>query len=179
MLANLQYVLGDSLFTAAMQHYFNQWKFCHPYFDDFRNSIIQFTHTDLNWFFDQWLETTKTLDYSVSDLRLKSKSDRGYTYALTLKRKGEMQSPLDITVTMKNGLQRQLYVPNTYFRKYQDTSQVSILPIWRGWGLLNEKYTADITLPDAISDVEIDTSHRLADIYQLDNGTRVHRRWAF
>ena len=44
MLYNLRYVLGDDLFKAAMQNYFNQWKFAHPYPEDFRNSIIQFTH---------------------------------------------------------------------------------------------------------------------------------------
>ena len=69
MLYNLQYVLGDSLFLSAMQHYFNQWKTCHPYFEDFRNSIIQYTHTDLNWFFDEWLETTKVIDYSFAGIK--------------------------------------------------------------------------------------------------------------
>jgi aminopeptidase N len=58
MLYNLQYVLGEELFLKAMQHYFNQWKMAHPYFEDFRASIIQYTKTDLNWFFDQGLETT-------------------------------------------------------------------------------------------------------------------------
>ena len=55
MLYNLQYTLGDSLFQAAFKHYFDQWKFAHPYFEDFRNSIIQYANVDLNWFFDQWL----------------------------------------------------------------------------------------------------------------------------
>jgi len=49
MLYNLQYVLGDSLFDAALHHYFEQWKFAHPYFEDFRASVIQFTHVDLSW----------------------------------------------------------------------------------------------------------------------------------
>jgi hypothetical protein len=44
---NLQYVMGDSLFQHAMKHYFDQWKLCHPYFEDFRNSFIQNTHVDL------------------------------------------------------------------------------------------------------------------------------------
>ncbi|MES2620472.1 MAG: M1 family metallopeptidase, partial [Bacteroidota bacterium] len=65
MLYNLQYVLGDSLFSAAMKNYVAQWKFVHPYPEDFRNSIIQFTHVDLNWFFDEWMETTKNIDYKI------------------------------------------------------------------------------------------------------------------
>ena len=73
MLYNLQYVLGDELFLKAMQHYFDQWKICHPYFEDFRSSIINYTHVDLNWFFDQWLETTKTTDYSIDEVDSKGK----------------------------------------------------------------------------------------------------------
>ncbi|MFN0275949.1 MAG: M1 family metallopeptidase, partial [Chitinophagales bacterium] len=60
MLYNLQYVLGDDLFLAAMKHYFEKWKLCHPYFEDFRDAITEYTHVDLTWFFDQWMETTKT-----------------------------------------------------------------------------------------------------------------------
>jgi aminopeptidase N len=52
MLYNLQYVLGDSLFQRALQHYFMQWRFAHPYFEDFRASIIQFTLVYINCFFD-------------------------------------------------------------------------------------------------------------------------------
>ena len=48
-----------------MKHYFNTWKMAHPYTEDFRNTIIQYTKVDLNWFFDQWLESTKRIDYSV------------------------------------------------------------------------------------------------------------------
>ena len=44
MLWNLQYVMGDSLFQNSMRHYFSQWKMCHPYFEDFRNSIINYSH---------------------------------------------------------------------------------------------------------------------------------------
>lgn len=50
MLYNLQYVLGDDLFQNAMKHYFEQWKMAHPYPEDFRNSIIEYTNVDLNWF---------------------------------------------------------------------------------------------------------------------------------
>ncbi len=69
MLYNLQYVLGDSLFTQAMLHFYDRWKFAHPYPEDFRNAFIQFTKVDLNWFFDQWLETMKNVDYRIGRVR--------------------------------------------------------------------------------------------------------------
>jgi aminopeptidase N len=94
MLYNLQYVLGDELFSNAMKHYFNQWKMAHPYPEDFRNSIIQYTNVDLNWFFDQWIETSKTIDYGIK--KVKHQGDG--KYKITIERKGEMQMPVDFSV---------------------------------------------------------------------------------
>jgi len=88
MLYNLQYVLGDSLFKEAMQHYVAQWKLCHPYMEDFSNSIINFTHVDLNWFFDEWFETSKTIDYKVESFK---NGDLPGEYLIKFKRKGRMQ----------------------------------------------------------------------------------------
>lgn len=163
MLYNLQYVLGDSLFQNAMKHYVNQWKFAHPYFDDFRNSIIQYTKTDLNWFFDQWLETTKGLDYSIAGIKKINGTD---SFALKFKRKGAMQMPLDFTVITKKGNKQNYYIPNTWFEK--DTKAM-ILPRWIGWGKLNETYTARVAVPEGIKEVIIDTTQRLADKMMVDN----------
>src|SRR5690606_14844310 len=58
MLYHLQYVLGDSLFLETMRAFVNQWKFAHPYLEDFRESVTRFTGQNLNWFFDQWLVST-------------------------------------------------------------------------------------------------------------------------
>jgi len=163
MLYNLQYVLGDSLFLAAMQHYFHQWKMAHPYFEDFKNSVIHFTKVDLNWFFDQWFETTKKIDYSVANIQqLKGKDSA----AITFDRIGQMQMPIDFTVTDKKGQQQSYHIPNTWFEKITD---VPILPKWYGWGKINESYTAVIPATNGIKEVIIDTSNRLADVYPLNN----------
>jgi hypothetical protein len=163
MLYNLQYILGDSLFLAAFQNYFKQWRFAHPYFEDFRNSIIQFTNIDLNWFFDEWLETTKTIDYSICNIKKISGAD---SFAITLSRKGEMQMPIDLTVTAKNGNKYNYYIPNTWYEK---KTQAMTLPKWYGWSKLHDAYTANVQIPSGISKVQIDTTYRLADVYELNN----------
>ncbi|KAA5534567.1 M1 family metallopeptidase [Taibaiella lutea] len=163
MLYNLQYTLGDSLFAKAMQHYVSQWKFAHPYFDDFRNSIIQFTHADLNWFFDEWLETTKDLNYGIQSIHTIKGTDSS---AIVFKRKGAMHMPIDFTVTTRKGNKYSYYIPNTWFDKETDAVR---LPRWIGWGKLDETYTAHIQAPEGIALVEIDTTHRFADRYMLDN----------
>ncbi len=167
MLYALQYTLGDSLFHVAFSHYFNQWKIAHPYFEDFRTSIIQFTKTDLNWFFDQWLETTKSVDYSIDYAQKVRHTD---SFDIHLRRKGEMHMPVDFTITEKNGNKQNFYVPNTWFKK---ETEATILPKWFGWGNLHDTYVARVSAPSGLKLIEIDTSERLGDIYPLDNTKNV------
>ncbi len=163
MLKNLEYVLGRALFDKAMQFYFYQWKFCHPYPEDFRNSIIQFTGVDLNWFFDQWLETTKTIDYKIGKIKNKGKG----IYQISFKRKGSMQMPLDFAVIDANDSARHYYIPNTWFEK---PTGATTLPRWIGWGpKIKTSYTATLNIGSKIKNVIIDPSKRLADIDMTNN----------
>ncbi len=166
MLYNLQYVLGDSLFNKAMQYYFDKWKFCHPYLPDFRNAFIEYTQVDLNWFFDQWLETSKHIDYAVKSVKKLSKED---DYIITFERKGEMQMPVDFQVSAKDGKKYQFHIPNTWFVKQ---SQAKVLPKWFGWNKLQPTYKAEINIPSGIKNVQIAPSYRLADINLLNNSKK-------
>lgn len=186
MLYNLQYVLGDDLFLAAMRNYTDEWKLCHPYFDDFRHSIINFTNVDLNWFFDQWLETSKNIDYGIKSVKKeKTTNVDGQTlqnYSITFQRKGQMQMPIDFAVILASGDTVNYYIPNTWFNKNDKQTvlpagridrtyfeNVISLPKWYGWDKLNETYTAQITTTQQIKDVIIDPTNRLADIDMLNN----------
>jgi hypothetical protein len=165
MLKNLEYVLGRALFDKAMQSYFNQWKFCHPYPEDFRNSIIGFTGVDLNWFFDEWLETSKTIDYKIG--RIKNKGNG--KFEIKFKRKGSMQMPIDFVVIDKNDSARHYYIPNTWFEK---PTAANVLPRWIGWGpKLKPTYTAKLDLGPGskIKNVIIDPSNRMADVDMTNN----------
>lgn len=185
MLYNLEYVLGDDLFEAAMKHYFEQWKLCHPYFEDFRNSIINYTHVDLNWFFDAWLETTKNIDYGISEVRKNPEFSLDgqplLHYDVLFKRKG-MQMPVDFQVVLENGDTLNYYIPNTWFNKYEGQKNISegrldrtyfenviVLPKWYGFDKLESEYVAHVIVPAKIKQITIDPSNRLADINKLDN----------
>ncbi len=164
MLYNLQYVLGDELFQKAMQHYFDQWKIAHPYFDDFRNSIINYTGVDLNWFFDQWLESTKNINYALG--KIKRVSDEKANYQIEIKRKGAMQMPIDLQVEDVNDSIYNYYIPNTWFEK---ESKSKSLKRWIGWGKLQPEFKAEVSLNAPIKRVIIDPSSAMADINQMNN----------
>lgn len=172
MLYNLQYVLGDELFLNAMKHYVAKWKIAHPYFEDFRESIIEYTHQDLNWFFDQWMETNKHIDYGILSIKKGLEPDE---FKIKFKRYGQMQMPIDFTVSAKNKQQYNFTIPNTYFHKKSDHTQ---LPQWYGWDLLRPTYTAIVKIPSGIKLVQIDTTSRLADIDMMDNYKLPHVKLA-
>ncbi|MCS6903965.1 MAG: M1 family metallopeptidase [Bacteroidia bacterium] len=164
MLYNLQYLLGDKLFLEAMQFYFKRWQIAHPYPEDFRQAIIDYTKVDLNWFFDQWLETDKVIDYSISYFHRRQK---GREAKIKFQRKGRMQMPIDFCAILKNGDTLHYTIPNTDFIK-ADKNRI-ILPKWYGWDKINPRYTTVIQAPAPIKKVIIDPTLRLADINRLDN----------
>ncbi len=172
MLYNLQYTLGDSVFLSAMQHYVSQWKFAHPYLEDFRNSIIQYTKVDLNWFFDEWIETSKTIDYGVKSVR---KGDKKDEYKITFKRYG-MQMPLDFAVVANNDSVFNFHIPNNWYVK---KTTAAVLPRWIGWDKIKPEYTAVVVIPSGVEDVVIDPSTRLADVDMLNNNKNISIKYRF
>lgn len=164
MLYNLQYVLGDELFLEAMQNYVARWKIAHPYPSDFRTSIIDFTNVDLNWFFDQWLETTKSVDYGVCKVEQGANSSKVH-----FKRYGRMHMPIDFRVVYEDGKTADFYIPNTWFEK---KTSAKTLAKWEGWDGVNKEYIATIPGNGRIVDVIIDPSNRLADENMLNNSKK-------
>ena len=80
--------LGDSLFDSTMHNYYDTWKSKHPQPDDLRNIFESSTGKDLTWFFGDFINTTKRLDYKVV---------RFVNQQLLVKNRGEMASPLIIS----------------------------------------------------------------------------------
>ena len=72
----LQSHLGTERFDAAMQAYFDTWKFRHPSPADLQVSMESSTGEDLAWFFEDWVQTTQR-----NDLKLVSSSpNHGATF---------------------------------------------------------------------------------------------------
>lgn len=166
MLYNLQYVLGDSLFLEAMRHYVKQWRTCHPYPEDMRQSFVDRAGMELDWFFDQWIESDKRVDYAV---RRVERRYRDSGQKIHLRRRGSMQMPLDIRVTARDGSVHDFHVPNTWFVK---RTHATVMPRWTGFDKLNRDHVLRVDIPSGIDQVTIDPSGRLADAYGLNDHLR-------
>jgi hypothetical protein len=70
-LRTLQHLVGDETFARIMRTYFERWRFKHPSSNDFRSVVNEVAGRDMNWFFDQFVYSSNTLDYAVDNVSSK------------------------------------------------------------------------------------------------------------
>lgn len=162
MLYNLKYYLGDDAFHRAMQGYFKRWAIAHPYPEDFRLAISDYTRTDLTRFFDEWMESEKKVDYGVRRMCRAGKDSVRVTFSRT----GELIMPLSFSLTDKSGRKDQYLIPSGYYAPHR--SEVQLLPYWYQFGAIGRSYTA--TLPAGKNArINLDPGRHLGDIRMMDN----------
>lgn len=71
VLYQLQHELGDDMMARIMRTYFQRWHFNHPGPQDFIDVVEEIAGRDLDWFFDQLIFDTGSLDYAVEKVRSK------------------------------------------------------------------------------------------------------------
>ena len=101
--AMLQSHLGTDRFDAAMQLYFDTWKFRHPSPEDLQKAMEQSTGEDLSWFFGDWIQTTKR-----NDLKLKAASTKR---GLIVKNRGELSSSAKASALLGDSVVAVLDIP--------------------------------------------------------------------
>jgi len=84
----LRSYLGDSQYDSIMHGYYRLWKNKHPAPEDLRDAFECHTNKDLSWFFDDFLGTTKRLDYKIV---------RAETGKILVRNKGELNGPILIS----------------------------------------------------------------------------------
>lgn len=88
---HLKSYLGDTLFDRAMHSYYNEWKFRHPYPDDMQHSLEKTTGKNLDWLFDDWLQTTKKVDYKIAGIETRKDS-----FEIKLRNTAQIATPVAI-----------------------------------------------------------------------------------
>ncbi len=111
----LQRYLGDSIFDAMMQSYYENWKFKHPLPDDFTDHVKQFSGKNLDWFFNDLMTTTRKQDWKIKGIR---KTGNGYT--IRLKNRSSNNAPFSVTAMKANNA-----VQTVWFDSLPANNQVS------------------------------------------------------
>lgn len=163
----LEYTMGDSLFAKGLLNYYDRWKFKHPYPPEMIASFEEVAERDLDWFFEQWVNTNRKLDYAVSGISGQwdlIDGKRKYRCEIHLKRLGEIFMPVDFDVKLENGETKKYHIPVDAFAKYEKDRQVL-----EYWHFSKTDYWTEIELDSEPDKVIIDPSKRLLDINRLNN----------
>lgn len=165
-LAQLGYIVGESVRDKIMLEYYRQWRFKHPNVHDFFRVAEKVSNMKLDWYWNYWINTTKTIDYKIDDL-----VEEGGKSKITIRRIGEIPMPLDIIITYKDGTSESVYIPMDlmFGSKANDTPSLnrSSFPAWK-WTHPTYTFELNRRLGD-IKIVEIDPSQRMADIDRRNN----------
>jgi hypothetical protein len=84
----LMHYLGEEEFNRVMEEFCEQWRFKHPYPEDFKEAFLSNTDKELDWFFNSALSTNEEMDYKAK----KVKDDKFY-----VKNKAEGEMPFPVT----------------------------------------------------------------------------------
>ena len=90
----LKAYLGEELFDNCMNEYFKQWKFKHPNPDDIKAVFETVSNENLDWFFEDYIKTTKKTDYSFK----KVTKINNLEYLIKLKNVTGYKSPIPIQI---------------------------------------------------------------------------------
>jgi hypothetical protein len=123
------------------------------------------SNLELHWFFDYWINTTKTIDYAINSVT----ENQGKT-SVTLERKGQIPMPMDITVTKKDGTKSMYYAPLGIMRGEKINESGFNRTVLSDWFWTHPTYSFNIDIPlSQIKKIEIDESERMADVNRDNN----------
>jgi hypothetical protein len=109
----LRAYFGDSLYDSTMHDYYQLWKNKHPHPDDLKAVFESHTDKDLSWFFNDFLGTTKRLDYKIA---------RFSNGKVLIKNQGELKAPLLIAGLKGDSIISQKWEDGFEGRKWINTA---------------------------------------------------------
>ncbi len=165
-LNQLTYIVGKENLMKGMKRYFNEWKYKHPTPNDFIRIIEKTSELELDWYLEQWTESTNTIDYGIKWMQ----EDKGRT-KIVLEKKGRMSMPLDVLLTLKNGKEYWYNIPLRIMRGAKSAElNMSNYQVKADWPWTFPEYELIIDFPwSEIESIQIDPSKRMADTDRSNN----------
>lgn len=160
--SQLAYILGDEVLEEGMKKYFYTWRFKHPNPNDFKRILEQVSGIELDWYFEHWIGTTNTIDYTVKGVW----AQPDYT-VITLERRGDMPMPVDILIELKDGSKMLYSIPIRIMRGHKNAEDYEVLPAWP-WTFPYYDLKLDLD-GSQIERIVIDPANGMADIDRANN----------
>jgi hypothetical protein len=163
-------VVGEKDLAAGLLRYYDVCKFKHPEPIDFERVMEKQSGLELDWYFDEWINTTRTLDYGIRSVLGMNGEVR-----IELERVGEQLMPVDLLVEFHDGRRSSLHIPLSLQRgakrEGSESAPFTTLPAWQ-W----TDPTYVLSLPIALSQIKavvLDPLERTAEVDRTNNAVEL------
>ena len=164
-LAQLGYIISDSLRDKTLLEYYKQWRFKHPNASDFIRVAEKVSGIQLDWYKEYWVNTTKTIDYSIDSLWEQAGKTK-----IRLRMIGQVPMPADVLLQYKDGSKATIYIPQfSMFGAKPAENNISriVQEPWK-WTHPTYVFEVDKRLMN-VQSIEIDPTWRMADVNRKNN----------
>ncbi len=168
-LAQLEYILGDSVFWAGMKEYFRRWHFKHPTLNDFKRAMQDVSGADLDYYFDEWFGSTRTVNYGIYRVSSEKQDTGSYKTTVKLYNAGLAVLPVDLTLHYEDGSSGIATIPLSVNQGLSYKKPEAGRLFFPDWDWVNPWYEGSIATAKEVDWIEIDSSYRMMDLNRGDN----------
>ncbi len=142
----LDELLGRDIFLASMRAYYQNFKYQNATTQDLIDTFKSVSGQDLDWFFDQWLNTGNKLDVSLQNVQVELQADETQTTTFDLIHQGSIRMPIRVDII-------------------SDSTVIESF-IWEG---LEDQASFSINTPQSPSSIRVDPKRKLLEQDRADN----------
>ena len=170
ILDQLSHIVGQKVIDKSLKRYFDEWAYKHPNASDFKRIVEKESGIELDWYFEYFVNTTKTIDYGIYEIKA---DDKGTQIQL---KKGEMPMPVEFNIVLQNGTVSKYYIPTVLMRGKKEVDLNT--KVLSDWAWTNPYYSIRLDqTPSEIKEIQLHTSGHIADIEPLNDKVKIPENW--
>lgn len=170
ILDQLSHIVGQKVIDKSLKRYFDEWAYKHPNASDFKRIVEKESGIELDWYFEYFINTTKTIDYSIYEIIGDEKGTQ------ILLKKGEMPMPVEFNIVLQNGTVSKYYIPTVLMRGEKEVELNT--KILSDWAWTNPYYSIRLDqAPSEIKEIQLHTTGHIADIEPLNDRVKMPDNW--
>ena len=158
-LAQLGYIIGAENLMKTIKRYYEVFQFSHPTPNDFKRIAEKVSGMQLEWYLNDWVRTTNTIDYGIQQVE-----EKGQKTKITLERIGNMAMPVEVYVEAIDGSSDYYYIPLRMMRGEKSffDQKITKLSDW-SWAIPTYQFEIESPLSD-IKVIQLNPTGLKADI---------------
>ena len=160
------YVIGDDARDRWLKRYLRERQFQHPDPFDVELFAEQESGLKLDWYFWQFLDSTRPLDDALGGMEQTPTAD-GFEVEMELEREGEAVMPHDVKLTLEDGSTQWVHVPLMVMHGHKPVPDDWM--VTEPWPWVYPEHAFTVTVPSRVVAAELDPMQRTPDVNRLNN----------